>query len=378
MKVILFSILSFFLTLLLVGVAFACSNTTNSFASEVLLNKPGVLHNLSGLRDTGDVISLGDSLVWRSHFHRDVAVVLTELKEGVEEGLSVKIQIPTEEVRMGESYLFISNNKTIRDEYVFYPSVDIHELGWTAGCTEDVPPSSCGMYKDDVYIGVDRIGYEERYAVFLRVRGTEVSDEMERDVEKVLSATGLFKTYEEFTQGAKVWREGEEWIELEPALDVNPATFNFSEALGVELRWLMNAFVVNGLTDSDVSGIVSLAKRGIPGHDSRVRYFDGEWVFGVTRMMEMQGVARVSVPRDCSGFPLSILRGETVQNVTSTIKTPSTTTVTSTLDLTEAKGLPAEITYVAVAVAVVVVITVVGLVLKRRAQEPSTKESREA
>jgi hypothetical protein len=42
--------------LILSNTASACSNPTDSFATEVLLNKPGVSYNLSGMIESDDVI----------------------------------------------------------------------------------------------------------------------------------------------------------------------------------------------------------------------------------------------------------------------------------------------------------------------------------
>ena len=51
-----FSALMILLILILSGTASACDNPTDSFAAEVLLNKPGVSYNLSGMIGSDEVI----------------------------------------------------------------------------------------------------------------------------------------------------------------------------------------------------------------------------------------------------------------------------------------------------------------------------------
>ena len=126
------------LSLIFVGVALACANPTDSFATEVLLNKPGISYDLSGIAQAeGVTLQMGEvspsgveivtegvpkpqeavtsqqvaqpeegemqteieAIIYRSHYDPRVAVVLSESGVGPEarEYLSVRIQIPTQE-----------------------------------------------------------------------------------------------------------------------------------------------------------------------------------------------------------------------------------------------------------------------------------------
>jgi len=130
------------LSLVFVGVALACANPTDSFATEVLLNKPGLSYDLSGIAQAeGVTLQMGEvspseveivetaikeapkpqqavtgqevappeegetqteieAIIYRSHYDPRVAVVLSESVIGREAGehLSVRIQIPTRKV----------------------------------------------------------------------------------------------------------------------------------------------------------------------------------------------------------------------------------------------------------------------------------------
>ncbi|NOZ59160.1 MAG: hypothetical protein GXO66_06250, partial [Euryarchaeota archaeon] len=90
---------------LLAGEAWACFNPTDSFAFEVLLNKPGIKFDLSPFRTAENVRAGGELgrpgatqiVEYRSHYDPRVAVVLfaDSTPRGERQFLSVKIQVPT-------------------------------------------------------------------------------------------------------------------------------------------------------------------------------------------------------------------------------------------------------------------------------------------
>ncbi|MEA3345574.1 MAG: hypothetical protein U9Q78_04930 [Chloroflexota bacterium] len=130
------------ISLIFVGVALACANPTDSFATEVLLNKPGISYDLSDIAQAeGVTFQMGEvspsevetietvikevpkpqeavtgkegvqpeegetqmeieAIIYRSHYDPQVAVILSESGVGPEarEHLSARVQIPTREV----------------------------------------------------------------------------------------------------------------------------------------------------------------------------------------------------------------------------------------------------------------------------------------
>ena len=79
--------------------AFSCFNPTDLFATEVVLSKPGASYDLSLIRSADNVSFDEGAFVYRSHFDKGVAIILTEVDEAdFLKGLSVKVQIPTEAV----------------------------------------------------------------------------------------------------------------------------------------------------------------------------------------------------------------------------------------------------------------------------------------
>ena len=160
-----FGVLTILSVLILSNTASACANPTDSFATEVLLNKPGISYNLSGMIESDNVIvktkevpvesePVGgvptpqaitippqmivipndnstvipetvmpklpaetrtelDRIIYRSHHNSDVAVILSEDQiplNGEWNGaryISVKIQIPTKDVHRSMPYVRI-------------------------------------------------------------------------------------------------------------------------------------------------------------------------------------------------------------------------------------------------------------------------------
>jgi hypothetical protein len=202
--------------LILSNMASACHSPTDSFATEVLLNKPEISYNLSGIIKSDDVIvktkevsiletkhSEGvptpqaiiiiennstvvtetvvaekpvetrtelDMIIYRSHYNPDVAVILSEGQIPVKvkgewnenRYLSVKIQVPTKDVHRSMPYIRIGLTEDVNAA-----ALDIDasaDLGWGAEVsgsgswtTEDGKCHTMKMYslrKGDIQIDV--------------------------------------------------------------------------------------------------------------------------------------------------------------------------------------------------------------------------------
>jgi hypothetical protein len=75
--------------------AFPCFNPTDFFATEVVLNRPGISYSLEPIKRADNVSVKEGAFVYRSHFDDRIAVLLKEIEEGALKGLSLRIQIPT-------------------------------------------------------------------------------------------------------------------------------------------------------------------------------------------------------------------------------------------------------------------------------------------
>ncbi len=198
--------------LILSSTASACVHSTDSFATEVLLNKPGVSYNLSGMIESDDVIiktreipvgipdmpepqmgalyrnvttidSSGvvgsvmvidqnvttidsesvetrtelDRIIYRSHHNPNVAAILSEDQILINGGwtddkyLSVRIQVPTKDVHRSMPIVEIelTGNRSIAD-------IDLNasaEYGWTV--IECERKGACTLEKDNIQIDIN-------------------------------------------------------------------------------------------------------------------------------------------------------------------------------------------------------------------------------
>lgn len=124
-------VLSISLIFVLTFQAFACFNPTDSFAAEVVLNKPGASYDLELVKLAANVSFEEGAFVYRSHFDKRVAVILAEIDESapaeILKGLSVKIQIPTR----AEHDDLVEAIDVSRDDFDFKSAMKA-ELDWLA------------------------------------------------------------------------------------------------------------------------------------------------------------------------------------------------------------------------------------------------------
>ncbi|MEA1869698.1 MAG: hypothetical protein U9N09_06110 [Euryarchaeota archaeon] len=357
--------------LILSSTASACYSPTDSFATEVLLNKPGVSYNLSGMIESDDVIvktkevpvesekidgvptpqmiiipennstvitgavSAGepvetrtelDAIIYRSHYNQDVAVILDRV-HNYNEGewddakhISVKIQIPTKDVHKSMPYIGIGLT-----EDVYTAALDIDasaDLGWDfevsgsgSWTTEDGERRTMRSYllrKGGIQINVipaDRTSLEET-VVSVTVNDAESLSESAKDeITDVLVAIGFFESTDIIDDTAIV-SNIREWDDLESAIGVAADDFDFGAAMKTELGYLISVGLIVGLTDTDVDEIASVCLRGTAGFNSRIVYEDGEWI----PYRETGNPILMRLAADCGGFSITQLPGETASS----------------------------------------------------------------
>jgi hypothetical protein len=354
--------------LILSNTASACVNPTDSFATEVLLNKPGVSYNLSGMIESDDVIVKTkevpiletrhtegvptpqaimipennstvvmeavmtgepvetrtelDAIIHRSHYNPNVAGILSEdciYTEGEWDDtkhISVKIQIPTKDVHESTPYIRIGLTEDVNAATL---DIDVSaDLGWDAEVsgsgswtTEDGERRTMKSYllrKGDIRINVmpaDRTSLEET-VVRMTVNDAESLSEGAKDeITDVLVAIRFFESTDTIDDTAIV-SNIREWDDLESAIDIPADDFDFGAAMRTELEHLRGVGVIVGLTDADVDEIASVCVRGAAGFNSRIVYEDGEWIpYRETGRPILMKLA------DCGGFSITELPGGT-------------------------------------------------------------------
>jgi hypothetical protein len=366
--------------LILSNTASACDSPTDSFATEVWLNKPGVSYNLSGIIESDDVIinmkevpirktghtegvptpqaimvpgnnstvmvgtATGepvetrtelDRIVYRSHHNPNVAVILSDRVPNYNEGewddamyLSVKIQIPTKDVHRSRPYIGIGLTEDARTDVLDIDACadlgwDFEVSGsgsWTTDDSERRTMRSYSLRKGDIRINVmpaDRTSLEETVVSVTVNDVTSLSEGAKDEITDVLVAIGFFEPTDIIDDTA-IASNIREWDDLESAIDIAADDFDFGAAMKTELEYLRDVGVIAGLTDTDIDKIASASVRGAAGYNSRIVYEGGEWI--PYRETGRPILMKIS---DCGGFPITELPGGSA----SSVPTESTTHV---------------------------------------------------
>ena len=322
------------LLLLVAPLVSACYNPMDSLAVEVYLNKPGISYNLAPLKNAENVIIDNGNLVYRSHYDERVGVVLKE----VNSSLRVRIQIPAKSFKFTYAHasfktpLLISNESLER----------IMALGWkvekysfrkgslyiqispergnecksdldcaTGGCSgevcapkkvarEIVTPcvyrewysclrlTSCGCYN-----GLCTWKPNPEFEKCLKEHGIDPSKVIKLPTAEIYIADyGKEKPSEEdITELKALFEElgiscafGDIEFKTEttdaPVGVVDPYSFDFKEALRVELEWLKEKGIIK-ISDEDIKAIVEVAERGKAGYNSHIGWYkkDGAYTW---------------------------------------------------------------------------------------------------
>jgi len=334
------------LSLIFVGVALACANPTDSFATEVLLNNPDISYDLSGIAQAegvtlqmgevapsaGEIVTVEapkpqqavtgqeiappeegetqteiEAIIYRSHYDPRVAVILSESGIGPEarEHLSVRIQIPTQEVHgsapLVEMRLVGPMDVASLDvEQAQALGWEVHVSGtgsWTVGGGDaegnddeeaerpgegrQVSRNVYTLRKDNLLVHIMPAGRTSLTETEVEVTvndAASLSDEVRNEVARLLVVIGFAAEEQAALENASVESKANEWMDLAEAVDVSADEFDWQEAMRTELAWLRDEGVIAGLSDADIEEIAAACKRGSAGYNSRIVYEAGRWL----------------------------------------------------------------------------------------------------
>ena len=374
-------LLLIFSLLIFPNISMACFNPTDSFATEVALSKPSITYDLSGIKQSKDVTVIEkekeespdipevvyeevskptpitptevltrepsylpdrpetwgqklpdkriepsfedyietDTIIYRSHYNKDVAVALMEEEWEGQKYLDVKIQVPTKFVYGSHSELRIKLDnlppitQEVNQEY-------FKSLGYENKVgvqKEKFDYLRAHLIKENIDIAVWSYIFEEEeddekdekresfsgFSIQVRDQST-LTPELEEEFKNILETYGFNS---DVLSQAEITPRTIQDVDLEPAIDIELDTYDWGQALRTELEWLQNNNVISGLTDDDIYGIIKVADKGTAGWNSKIRYFKGEWMQGITEEMEETGIYMLRAGIDCGGFPAGLL-----------------------------------------------------------------------
>jgi hypothetical protein len=307
---------SLILSFVLILSSLSCFDPLDHFAVEVVLNKPNISYNLTPIEKANNVIIEDGIIIYRSHFNKQVAVMLEEIKAdlgngNIFKGLSVKIQIPAKIIATNN----ISSGAVI--DFISITQVDepfIKSLGYDVKVEKIESQANIYMKKDNVTFSVTQFNIninpflnigEKKISISLFVSDAEsLDDKIKLELGQIIKSLGLDEKILVDIEAGLTKYITENLIE---AMDIKKEEFDFKSAMKTELEWLTSNNLILGIGNDDIQTIAELSKAGIAGWNSRIIYAKGKWLpfyesgFGMLR----DGGA------NCGGFePKKIPDGE--------------------------------------------------------------------
>ncbi|AIF70053.1 hypothetical protein PAP_08325 [Palaeococcus pacificus DY20341] len=305
----------------------ACFSPSDMLAVEVYLNKPGISYNLSMLKGAQNIIVENGTFIYRSHYDERVAVILRE-----DEALHIRIEIPAKSFNSSYAFAEFETSMLIPNDTLR----KLNELGWTiegnytfkkenllvqitpqrgSECQSDSDCAAGGCSgeicttrenaKEIVSICVYREWYDCLRMTNCGCVNGVCTWKPNQDFEKCLREHGVDPEKVIKMPSAAIWvavynkeKPSENDLkELEtlfselgiscalknatfktqytnfPVGVVDEYTFNFKEALRVELEWLKENGVVN-ISEEDINAIVGVAERAKAGYNSHIGWYE--------------------------------------------------------------------------------------------------------
>lgn len=300
-----------------------CYTPTGWFASEFILNKPNVNFNLDRIGDHENVTVIRSSVIYRLHYNESAAVILTPLDLFQEKGLDIRLQLPTRNISKTTQFFVLETN-TPDTKLIDLNMMGGRGMGWILDISysqlvADQPPAQIS----NLTKGILKITFiphlnETLPGIYIRIsveNSTSLSNENISEISKIFDGIGFPTTFKNLLPQFKSHLENIEEIDLESTLGILSDDFNWFEAMKMELEFLRNNRVLTGLSDQDIEDIATLAKDAVGEHNFRGRYYDGNWIQGISEEMIEAGITQsFSVDPSCDEFSPSILPSGSVMD----------------------------------------------------------------
>ncbi|MFC1753661.1 hypothetical protein ACFL96_09760 [Thermoproteota archaeon] len=300
-----------------------CYTPTGWFASEFILNKPNINFNLDRIGDHENVTVIRSSVIYRMHYNESAAVLLTPLDLFQEKGLDIRLQLPTRNITKTTQFFILETNITDA-KIIDLNMMGGRGIGWILDISylqliADQPPTQIS----NLTKGILKITFiphinETLPGIYIAIsveNSTSLSNENITEISRIFDGIGFPTIFKNLLPQFESHLEIKEEVDLESTLGIIPDDFNWYEAMRMELEFLRNNRVLTGLSDQDIEDIAKLAKDAVGEHNFRGRYYDGNWIQGISEEMIEAGITQdFSVEPSCDEFPPSILPSGSVMD----------------------------------------------------------------
>ncbi|PIN77372.1 hypothetical protein COV15_02295 [Candidatus Woesearchaeota archaeon CG10_big_fil_rev_8_21_14_0_10_34_12] len=284
----------------------ACTHSTDSFASEVLLNKPGIDYHLNFIKNADNVlIKDNGEYIFKSRSEE----LYTILKE-VDGKLSVRLQIPVRTKYVNQNYIKIIKTAKAGE-------IVTNLSGWNTECAY----SSCVFKKDDLSVMTNKIS-EDKYTVTIEIRNDIkncisgacngkcmyyseetfcIPQNYVDELKNFVISTEISPSIDTLLSGAEVQKIAYFGEDLVPELEM---TIDWPEAMKNELTFLKSSAII-GITNKEIDDISNLAEQGKAGDNLKIIYGEDRnknkgWFYYYETKSPI-----IQKPLNCEEYPLS-------------------------------------------------------------------------
>ena len=305
------------LMLVAIPLVLACNSPTDSFASEVTLNKPGIIYDLSRLGSLNNVNFDGSSYVLQS-VYSNLATIIS--KDG--DTISIRNQIPVVTETKKIPYTEFTSSFTGGKININRP------LSYYNGWTINKYSSNLELVKDEkrVSVSFSNANYELLFQLYKRYANCDSCDGKciyskygdvcipqsdIKDISNILIYSGLITSQDQIFYNYKIIGIGERSVsDLYPQASIE--NIDFQEAMKQELSWLKLQGVIS-LDDSDIQQISILSYKGSSGNQRVVYSNESKWdhYYNLIQVSERELV--------CKDFPQSAIPKSLPSGITGSV-----------------------------------------------------------
>jgi hypothetical protein len=274
------------------------SLTSDDYAVEVVLNKPGIEYNLASFNNANNVAVRDNGFILQSKYSPNLGTILEEINGlacSQTSGLSIRLQIP---VKMQEEnvpyFKFVSTSIKGALNWTDEKSYN----GWEVSCISGNPVPECVFTKQETTITVSRVAsnrYEATIETTKKLGSCTSCDgkciisqepkcidkSLKNDIEDILKHFKVISNFDEIVLSYRVVISGTRVIDVivpEKSLDID-----WKDALRQELSELRSDNVI-AITMDDIEKISSLAEQGKAGANERITYCEdknqeSKWIY---------------------------------------------------------------------------------------------------
>ncbi len=301
-----------------------CYRPTGWYASEFILNKPSLKFNLDPIGESENVTVIRESVIYRSHYNESLAVILTPFDLFEEKGLDIRLQMPTRNITTGTQFIVLETDD-METRLLDLNMMGGRGKGWVLDISymqllpEQPPTQISNLTKGNLKVTLVPHINETLPGIYIAIsaeNATGLSNENMTELSNIFDGIGYPISFNMLTREFESKITIEEEHDLESTLGISPDDFDWFEAMKIELEWLRDNRVVTGLADEDIEDIATIAKDTVGEHNLRGRYYNDNWIQGITEeMLENEVTKLYTGEPTCDGFSEEILPSFNLQDL---------------------------------------------------------------